>query len=363
VSANDLDWSSGNWGIKVTNTGTAESPTSDVTFPGGIKSGNALEVYYRITDIEIPQFWVFLTDGFWRQVSYGNPFGTSYRLFRYYSSEDEDCDKPAATAFRVNGITSRNQLEIELGYENNAAAGDRFEITASVLLLPPSRMITSMEATITVKNVTGRDVTPKWDGHRTLAEQWELFGISSMYVADNLTGGLPAWYSLLDPDHDYVGITNDSDYLNDGFSQNGEIYVSTHDVKTIVARDRRVSLDHETCPFITVPEYDWYKELVLLDQVSRSVKIKHLYASDRNHLVELLSCSGITGNSQNLKWAVTYNRSDENMVDGDNIQVKLGMDDFLNIWPNEVFQTIHLNLKTGRGDTALPGWIINLLLN
>ena len=183
------------------------------------------------------------------------------------------------------------------------------------------------------------------------------------YVADHLSGGIPAWYDLLDPDHDYVGITNDSDYLNDGFSQNGGLYVSTHDAKTIVAGGQRISLDHDTCPYLVIPGYTWYNELVMLDHVSKTLKIEHFYEPGRNHLVELLSCSGIAESRRNLKWAVTYNRDDGNMVDGDNIQVKLGLDDFLDTWPDEGVQTIQLNLKTGRYGTALPGLIINLLLD
>jgi len=66
----------------------------------------------------------------------------------------------------------------------------------------------------------------------------------------------------------------------------------------------------------------------------------------------LLSCSGITEDITNLKWSATYNREDANMVDGDNIQIRLGMDDFLNIWPKGASQTIVLNLKAGRANNA-----------
>ena len=94
-----------------------------------------------------------------------------------------------------------------------------------------------------------------------------------------------------------------------------------------------------------------------------SIKAHHLYDPGRNHIVKLLSSAGLTGSIQDLKWAVTYDRDDENMVDGDNIQVKLGMDDFLNTWPKDSSQTIQISLKTGRGGTALPSWLINLLLS
>ena len=54
----------------------------------------------------------------------------------------------------------------------------------------------------------------------------------------------------------------------------------------------------------------------------------------------------------NLKWSVSYNSEDKNMVDGDNIQIRLGMDDFLNIWPKGASQTIVVNLKAGRSNNA-----------
>ena len=350
LQASDLDWSAGKWGVKITDSGTEGSQNVDISLPSGNKSGNALEVYYSMADNDIPQFWVFLIEGFWRQVRYNNSFGTSYRLFRYYSSDDENSDEIMATEFKVVGLTDNNNLEINLAYENNAAVGDRFQITANVLLSPPNHNLTSMDATITIKNISGYAVTPSWQGHLDLAEQWELFGISSMYVADNLSEEWPAWYDNLDPDHEYVGITDDWDYLNDGFSKNGQIDVSTHDVKKIIVEGNTIELDYDTCPSISVPGYTWYKELILLDQISDTMKIEHLY-ENRNHQVEILSCEGITSDIQNLKWAVTYNRDDQNMVDGDNIQIKLGMDDFLYTWPNMAYQSISLKLSTGKQST------------
>ena len=208
-----------------------------------------------------------------------------------------------------------NKLNINLVYQNKKTTStDKFLITSSVVLNPPSYRNTSMKAEMTVTNISGYDVVPSWDGHRELAEQWELFGISSMHVADNLTGTLPSWYDDLDPDHNYVGVTNDHDYMNDGYSVNGLLYVSTHDVKTIIAGLKSIDLDHDTCPHVNVPNYSWYKELVLLDQVADCVKCKHLYQPKRSHFIELISCDGITKKKENLKWAANYNRNDTNMV-------------------------------------------------
>jgi len=97
-----------------------------------------------------------------------------------------------------------------------------------------------------------------------------------------------------------------------------------------------------------VPEALDSYDVVMLDRVSDSIEAKHLYESGRDHFVELLSCSGITENMTNLKWSVSYNSEDKNMVDCDNIQIRLGMDDFLNIWPKGASQTIVVNLKAGR---------------
>ena len=347
----DLDWSSGNWGVKITNFGSPGSPQIHVDLPGGSnKLGNALEVYYAFSGIDVPEIAVFLTDGFWRQVTHGGTWGTSERLFRYHASNDQDCDNSIANHFQVVGVNADGNLSLKMDYDNDSTAGDRFDVHADVWMVPPSQFSTTADISITVTNASGRDVVPYWDGHRQLAEQWELFGMSSMYVADNLTGGLPGWYDGLDPTHRYVGITTDGNYLNDGYSVNSGVYVSTHDVKRLVAGTSVVNMDHNeaACPVVVVPGYDWYKELVMLDQSVTQISLAHQYDSIRNHQVNLIQASGITSNLNDLKWAATYNRNDTNMVDGDNVQVKIGLDDFLNVWPNGASQTILLRVTAGK---------------
>ncbi len=71
VSLRAFDWEQGDWGINVTNAGTPGTNPVLVTYPGGSESGNALEVHYRVAPVHLPQLWVFLTDGFWRQVAPG----------------------------------------------------------------------------------------------------------------------------------------------------------------------------------------------------------------------------------------------------------------------------------------------------
>jgi len=350
IVGNDLDWFDGTWGVKVTGQGTPGSALVRVDLPDGtFDTGNALEVYYAFSAADVSQISVFLTDGFWRQVSHGGPWGTSYRLFRYRASNDQDCDRLLANHFQAVGVNPEGKLRLQLDYDNDSAAGDQFDVHADVLLEPPGPSASTMTASITVTNASGREVTPSWDGHRQLAEQWELFGLSSMYVADNLTGGLPGWYDGLDPAHDYVGVTNDADYLNDGFSVNGQLHVSTHDVKRLVADSSVVELAHDeaACPHVVVAGYEWYDQLVMRDEVATQVRLEHLYQSSRNQEVRLLSAGGITSTVSDLEWAATYNRTDTNMVDGDNIQVKLGMDDLLNAWPAGASQTVELRLTAG----------------
>ncbi len=50
------------------------------------------------------------------------------------------------------------------------------------------------------------------------------------------------------------------------------------------------------------------------------------------------------------------------MVDGDNIQIKLGIDDFINTWANGAFQTINLNLRTGSSQLSDAVQVLRLLV-
>jgi hypothetical protein len=350
ITAPAFDWTDGTWGVVVTTNGTPGSVSCAMNFPGGTKSGNALEVYHAASPTDWPQRWVFLTDGFWRQTSPQAPFLTSYRLFRYYSSANTDEDRLIGLNFRVLGTNAEGELEIETAYSNNsAAAGDLFSITARVTLENPTALQSAMRADLVVSNATGRAVSPWWQGHRELAEQWVLFGISSMYVADDFSGGIPAWYTTLDPAHERVGTIDDANPLNDGYSLNGDLEVSTHDAKRIVAGSAVVSLDHDTaaCPIVVVPGLEWYTQLVMRGVTADELRVQHAYRSERNHRVEVLACSGLVSDPGELAWAATYNREDPNLVDGDNIQIKLGMDTVLDAWPTGGVQTLRLRLTTG----------------
>lgn len=356
-----FDWQAGPWGIVIATNGSAGSVSCPMDYPGGTKTGNALAVHYEFTPTNLPQLWVFLTDGFWRQTSPESEFLTSYRLFRYFSSGNQDCDRLAAVGFNVLGTNELGELQIETVYSNNAASGDRFRVTGRIVLENPDPLQSALRAEIVISNASGRAVTSFDDPlHRALAQQWELFGVSSMYVADNLTGGLPAWYDGLDPSRHYVGATNDDSYLNDGYSVNGATNVSTHDVKFIVASNTTVALAHDTnvCPVVVVPSYEWYDQLVMRGLVSSDLRVQHAYRSARNHHIEILGCSGLTSNRDDLKWAATYKRDDTNMVDGDNIQITLGLDDVLDIWPADAVQTLDVRLSTGNTRPTITAFAI-----
>ena len=59
-----------------------------------------------------------------------------------------------------------------------------------------------------------------------------------------------------------------------------------------------------------------------------------------------------------LKWAATYNRSDANMVDGDNVQVKLVMDEVVDTWPAAGVQWLALRLVAGNDRPAITSFSV-----
>ena len=356
VAFSEFDWTNGPWGIVISSNGTPGSIPCPVEFSGGTKTGNAIAVHYQLTPTHLPQLWAFLSDGFWRQASPEAPFLTSYRVFRFYSATNEPCDHPKAIRLSILGTNVAGELQIRATYRNDSTGlDDQFRIGADFTLERPTDLQSAMRANLVVSNASGHAVTPYWQGHRALAEQWVLFGVSSMYVADNLTGGLPPWYDGLDSAHRYVGVTNDAARLNDGYSVNGATDVSTHDVKYIVLPQQALALNHDTnaCPIVVDPGYTWYDKLILLDAVASNLTVQHAYRSSRNHHVEVLECSGMSADTTNLKWSAQYNRDDTNMVDGDNVQIRLGLDDYLDTWPADAVQSVSLRLVTGNSAAVI----------
>jgi hypothetical protein len=319
-----------------------------VTHPDGSEAGNALEIYYQVGPSHTPQYWVFLTNGFWRQVAPGSEFLTSYRLFRYFSSDDLPQETCTATDFQVVEVTANNHLRLQLSYTNNSGAGDAFDITAEFVLAPPTAENTSMTAALAIQNVSGRDVVPCCSGfHNDLREQWRVVGISSMYVADNLTDAFPSWYDTLDPLHRYVGNLSNGDYLDDGLSLNTPgLRVSTHDAKHFAFADTTISLSHDL-PHVVLPGYTWFKQLVGKDIESPVLGVRHHYDPRRNQRVEVLTAKGTAREATQPRWSITYNRDDGNMVDGDNVQAYLALDTALATWPDEHVEEVTLRLTSG----------------
>lgn len=355
VARATFDWQDGPWGIVIDSSGTPGAVSCPIDFPGGTNSGTALAIHYAMSPTDWPQLWVFLTDGFWRQTSAESEFLTSYRLLQYWSPTNAMRDRNDAISLSVIGTNETGELMIAGHYANDDGTQSIFRVRLEATLERPAAMQTALRARITVSNATGTAVAPYWQGHRLFAEQWALFGVSSMYVADHLTGGLPDWYDALDPTRQYVGLTNDASFLNDGYSVNGSINVSTHDAKYIVASPATVALAHDTnlCPIVLIPDHEWHKELVMLAQPAPELLVQHAYRSARNHRIELLECAGLTSTLTNLEWSATYKRDDTNMVDGDNIQIRLGLDGILDAWPADGVQTLILRASTGNTRPAI----------
>lgn len=347
-------WQSGDWGVSVTDRGAPGSVSVTVTLPGaGTSSGNALEVYFRRSPTDWPQHWAFLTQGSWRQVAPGSEFLTSYHLLRYFSSADEPVDDPQATAFEVVGVTADNRLQLRLAYRGaDVVSGDRFDLTADVYLDAPGTVSASMTADLTTANASGRAVVPYADNfHGRLREQWLLFAVDTMFVADNLTESFPSWWDTLDPTHAYVGVRTNTSFLDDAHSlKTPGPDVSCHDVKFITAGPSEVALDHDL-PWVVLPEYDWFHHMVMMDAPAAELWARHGYDPQRNHHVEVVEASGLAPDVDDLTWRVTFARDDKNMVDGDNVRASLGLDAFLaptgGVWPAGASQRVKLRLTAG----------------
>jgi hypothetical protein len=341
-----FDWTGGDWNIKVVSSGIPGALPTGISFPGGSKSGIDLQVYHQSSPIDFPQLASISTKGYSRFVAKGGRWGPSLGSFTYFGDTDVHNDAPVADGFQVVGVTPDGGLRLLLNYKNNdLAANNQFDIHSEMEFHVPTPDRTAVTITTTVTN-RGDAVVPFWEGHRDLAEQWVLGRVSTMNFLDDFSSGIPNWYNLLDPQRRYVGNIVDSNPLNDGFSETGQVYVPTHDTERFVFDDTEVQLDHEM-PHTVVPGLEWYDQLVLLDESSRRVSLETLYEPKVNHHIELLSASGLINNVSHLKYAITYNRNDINLFDGDNTILKLGMDDLINIWPSGASQTFTFRLTVG----------------
>ena len=136
--------------------------------------------------------------------------------------------------------------------------------------------------------------------------------------------GIPAWYDTLDPSHAYVGKLDNASFVDDGFSLDGNIFVSTHDAKFIRTDSPDLVLDH-ALPVIEMPN-----KLVMKDATGATMLVEHGYDARRHHRIEFLGASGLFNNVADFRWNATFNANFENaaitMVDGDNVQAFLSLD-------------------------------------
>jgi hypothetical protein len=324
-------------------------PSAHIAFPTTSTAGNFLVVSYQLAPTATCEVASFTADGFWRLVRQGAAWGTSCRLFRYFSSSNDlPRDRCTVTSWVVT-VSSAGEWVLELDARNDSADGDRFAIRLDAVLEPPLPHETRMRCDLVVSNLSGRAVPPPHEHHRPLHEQWRLLGLSSMYVADHLTP-LPPWYDTFDPSHRYVGITNDVTTTNDAWTPRFGRTVSSHDLKWIFTDKGALELDHSTsaCPvLIAAPYYWWYTQLVFRAMTSATVAVRHAVDPARAHFLDCRLAGGLVALTS-LNWAATFNRWDTNMVDGDNLQISIGLDDALPSWPAEGAQSLAFDVVAGQ---------------
>lgn len=325
-------------------------PGASVTPVGEAFAGNVIAFFYQLTPVHAPQIVALQTNGFYRQTADSTGFYTSLRQFGYFSSNDQSADVSTATALEI--VREGDSIRVRATYRNDhASSGDKFLITADYLIQPPTAFLSSTLIDVVITNESGRAVIPAWPGHPANQEQWKLAGLSSMYVADRLQLPLPAWYPALDPDNDYVNLPklgNDNP-LDDGISrpQTLRLEVSTHDVKRIEFDAAQLNLEHGL-PYLD-EGFGTSAKLVQEGAHSTKVTAQHLYDAMRNHRLEVQSASGLIDDVASFNWSTTYNQEDANMVDGDNVQIRLGADQQVNAWPAGGVQRLSLRLQSGAG--------------
>ena len=357
VAAADVIVTQGLWRTRFGTDASFGLPAAAIRFPGVVTSGHFLVVSRQLTSTTSYEVCAFTVDGFWRSVRLDGSWGTSCRLFRYFSSSNNEVrDRCAVTSWNV-AASSAGEWTVAVEARNDAADGDRFSVRLDAALEPPRGHETRLQCELVVSNRSGRAVSPANTAHRPLQEQWRILGFSSMYVADCLTP-LPPWYNQLDPGHRYVGITNDAACTNDAWTPRFSRTVSPHDVKWIFTSAQQVGLDHSTsaCPVVIVPDYAWYTQLVMRAVTSTTLSVRHAEDPARGHFIELREASGLCALS-NLNWSVTFNRWDTNMVDGDGVQISLGLDDALPAWPAGAVQRLVFDLVAGRASPRVTDFI------
>ncbi len=357
------DWCSGPWRANVVMLDESNLPAMQITLRNPQDAtdskdilGNGLEIYHETNSEEAPLTQVFLTNGFSRPTSQGGSLLSSLHGFQFFSSANNHIDEPVATRIELMGVTAEGYLQVQTELlAEDATAGDSFTVTNEYELHQPTSLNTITDVTVQIANTSGRDVMPAAgiDGelHRALSEQWVPISFNSMFVSQDWESvtTLPDWYTTLDPNGDYVNEEkiNNGDPLDDGRSVNGNIDVSTHDVAFIDTEVGTTTLDHETLQPIEVPNFEFFEDLVVYREQSDFVQLRHAHDAARNQHVEITDISGLVDTADGFKWSVIYDRDDANLVDGDNIQVRLTMDEMLGAWPMDAVQSLSFRVTSG----------------
>ena len=360
-------WCDGRWFANVQILPDANLPIVPVVLHDPVNSeqsilfaGNALAIAHDATPgsatPNIPLTQVFLSIGFHRPTSQGEELFSSVRGLQFYSSGDNHIDEPVAD--RITLLGAKDQGLLNITTELTAAdetTGDQFSITNDFLLHEPNLLNAITDVSTTITNTSGKAVQLAGAGagefHRRLSEQWVPITINSMFVARDWNGvssltGLPDWYQQLDPNGDYVSFSNlgNGNPLDDGRSVNQDKSVSTHDVAQIETENQTIVFDHETLPPVNV---DGTQAIVLYRDSSDFVQLNHAHDRGRDQRVDLLSASGLLNSVDDFGWSVIYDRNDPSLVDGDNIQVRLTMDEQIGNWPSGASQSIAFRVTSG----------------
>lgn len=339
----------GKWCIVVSNNGNAGLPPALVVFPGGsTQMGNAVEIFYALSDTHVPLSRVMLTDGFFRQASPSGPLTTSFRGFDFVSSADVRVPVPTVSLIQIGGLTRDGSLRVKsVAQSQDSISGEKFDIIVAYRLFPPgvSQTVTKLRQTVT--NSSGWAVRPFWRGHLDLDETFRLFALSSMHVAIDYSAGLPAWYDSLDPEHAYVGDLAGSPGQH-AYSVNGSILVFPHDTARLRAANLDITLAHEVAalPPVILPAYPWFRDFVFYRHHSPWLVSRHAFESARDHRAQILSSGGLLQFGQ-LSWTCRFDRDDQNNVDGDNVTVSLGGGGHIESWPDRASQRLSLRLISG----------------
>ncbi|MBC8350921.1 MAG: hypothetical protein H8E66_02980 [Planctomycetes bacterium] len=360
----DDDWCDGRWRAVVREIDEDNLPVIDMvlSYPSDVANpdsshvnlrGNVLEIYYETDTGDRPITQVLLTNGFIRPASESGPLTTSVRGLQFYSSDDRHIDEPQVQQLRLLGITEDGRLHVQTTQvAEDAAVGERFEITTDHYLHPPNAEEAVTDVDVTITNASGKAVDSSGgtgDLHRALSEQFVPLAINSMFVARDFEAFdvLPDWYLAIDPNEDFIGNRSNGDPLDDGRTQKGNMeFVPTHDTARVELQGTTLDLSHDM-QNVLVPGYEWFPDMAMYRGPSNWMHAKHAYDNARNHLIQVTAVGGLVDSVDDLTWSVIYDNDDAELVDGDNVQIRLTLGQTITTWPDAATLTLSYTLTSG----------------